>query len=69
MSNSVVFMFSSKCFRVFDLTLRSLIHFDFIFMYGVRECCNFILLHVAFYHQSLKRVSFSILYSCLLVVV
>ena len=29
------------------LTLRSLIHFEFIFVYGYRECPNFILLHVA----------------------
>ena len=29
------------------LTFRSLIHFEFIFVYGVRECSNFIILHVA----------------------
>ena len=29
------------------LTFRSLIHFEFIFVYGVTECSNFILLHVA----------------------
>ena len=29
------------------LTFRSLIHFEFIFVYGVRKCSNFILLHVA----------------------
>ena len=28
-------------------TFRSLIHFEFIFMYDVREYSNFILLHVA----------------------
>ena len=27
--------------------LRSLIHFEFIFVYGVRECSNFVLLRVA----------------------
>ena len=32
---------------VSGLTFRSLIHFEFIFVYGVRECSNFILLHVA----------------------
>ena len=32
---------------VSGLTFRSLIHFQFIFVYGVRECFNFILLHVA----------------------
>ena len=29
------------------LTFRSLIYFEFIFVYGVRESSNFILLHVA----------------------
>ena len=40
-------MFSSKSFIVSDLTFRSLIHFEFIFVYGFRKCSNFILLHVA----------------------
>ena len=40
-------MFSSKSFIVSGLTFRSLIHFEFIFVYGVRKCFNFILLHVA----------------------
>ena len=40
-------MFSSKSFIVSGLTFRSLIHFEFIFVYGVRRCSNFILLHVA----------------------
>ena len=30
-----------------SLTFRSLIHFEFIFVYGVRMFSNFILLHVA----------------------
>ena len=30
-------MFSSRSFIVSGLTLRSLIHFEFIFVYGVRE--------------------------------
>ena len=38
MSKSVVPMFSSRSFMVSDLTFRSLIHFEFIFAYGVREC-------------------------------
>ena len=40
------------------VTFRSLIHFEFIFVYGVKECSNFILLHVALQfsqHQLLKR--------------
>ena len=37
----------SKGFIFSGLTFRSLIHFEFIFVYGVWECSNFILLHVA----------------------
>ena len=37
-------MFSSKSFIVSGLAFRSLIHFEITFMYGVRECSNFILL-------------------------
>ena len=33
-------MFSSKSFIVSSLTFRSLIHFEFIFVYGVRECSS-----------------------------
>ena len=47
MSSSVLPMFSSKRFIVSGLIFRSLIHFEFIFVYGVRKCSNFILLHVA----------------------
>ena len=39
-------LFSSKCFIVSGLTFRSSIYFEFIFVYGVRKCSNFILLHV-----------------------
>ena len=48
------------CFIVSGLTFRSLIHFEFIFVYGVRKCSNFILLHVAIQfsqHHLLKRLS------------
>ena len=54
-------MFSSKSFIVSGLTFSSLIHFEFIFVYGVRECSNFILFHVAVLfskHHLLKRLSF-----------
>ena len=46
MSESVLTMFSSKSFIVSDLTLRSLIHFEFIFLCGVRKCSSFILFQV-----------------------
>ena len=61
MSKGVLPMFSSRSFIVFRLIFRSLIHFEFIFVYGVRECSNFILLHVAVqfsHHLLLKRLSF-----------
>ena len=35
MSESVLPMFSSRSFIVSGLTLRSLIHFEFIFVYGI----------------------------------
>ena len=43
MSKSVLPVFSSMSFIVFGLIFRSLIHFEFIFVYGVRKCSNFIL--------------------------
>ena len=46
MSLNVLPIFSSKSFIVYAPTFRSLIHFEFIFVYGVRKCSNFILLHV-----------------------
>ena len=61
MSKSVLPMFSSKSFILSSLTFKSLIHFEFIFLHGVRECSNFILSHVAVQfpqHHSLKRLSF-----------
>ena len=60
MSLSFLPMFSSKSFIVSCLTFRSLIHFEFIFVYGLRKCSNFILLHVAVQfsqHHLLKRLS------------
>ena len=44
MSESVLPMFSSGSFIVSGLTLSSLIHFEFIFVYGVRKCSSFIFL-------------------------
>ena len=61
MSESVLSMFSSKSFIVSDHTFRSLIHFEFIFVYGVRKCSSFILLQVVdefSRHYLLKRLSF-----------
>ena len=52
--------FPLKSFIVSGLTFRCLIHFEFIFVYGVRKCSNFILLHVAIQFSQnhlLKRLS------------
>ena len=60
MSSTVLPMLSSKSFISSGLTFRSLIHFAFIFVYGVRKCYNFILLRVAVHfsqHHLLKRLS------------
>ena len=68
MLKSVLPVFSSKSFIVSDLTFRSLTYFEGFFVYGVRECSNFILLHVPVQfsqHHLLKRLSFHLLYSFL----
>ena len=48
MSKSVLPMFSSKSFIVSGLTFGPLIHFDFIFVHGIREKSSLIHLRVAF---------------------
>ena len=53
--------FPLKIFIMSTLSFTSSIHFEFIFVYVVRECSNFILLHVAVQfslHHLLKRLSF-----------
>ena len=54
-------MFSSRSFIVSGLMFRSLIHFGFIFVCGVRKCSSFILLQVVdqfSQHHLLKILSF-----------
>ena len=61
MSKIILPVFSSESFIVSGLTFKSLIHFEFIFVYGVRKCSNFILLPVDVQfpqYQWLKRLSF-----------
>ena len=61
MSESVLPMFSSRSFIVSGLTFRSVIHFEFIFVYGVRKYSSFILLQVVdqfSQHHLLKKLSF-----------
>ena len=61
MSESVLPMFSSRSWIISGLTFRSLIHFEFVFVYGVRKCSSFIRLQVVdqfSLHHLLKRLSF-----------
>ena len=61
MSKSILPMFSFRRFIVSGLTFRFLNHFEFIFVYSIRKCSNFILLQVAVQFSQLhllKRMSF-----------
>ena len=56
---------------VSSLTINSLIHFEFTLVYSVRECFNFILLHVTtvftvFPATLIEETVFPIRYYCLL---
>ena len=65
MSESVLPMLSSRNFIVSGLMFRFLIHFEFIFVNGVRKCSSFILLQVVdqfSQHHLLKEIVFSPLY-------
>ena len=53
MSENVLPMSSSRSFTVLFLIFKPLIYFEFISVYGVRECDNFIGLHVV------SRLTFS----------
>ena len=61
MSESVLPMFSSRSFIVSGLIFRSLNHFEFIFLYGVRKCSSLTLSDVVdqfSQHYLLKRLPF-----------
>ena len=55
---------SSRSLIVSSLTCRSLIHFEFIFVYGIRKCSSFILLQVIdqFSQHHLLKIVFNPLY-------
>ena len=57
-------MFSFRSCIVSGLKFRSLIHFEFIFVYGVRKCSSFILLQVVdqFSQHHLLKIVFNLLY-------
>ena len=60
MSEGILPIFSFKSFIVSSLIFGSLMHFQLIFVHGVRDCSNFILLHVAVgfsQNHLLKRLS------------
>ena len=61
MSDSVLPVFSCRRFIISGLKFRSLIHFEFIFVYAVRQSSSFILLQVVdqfSLNHLLKRLSF-----------
>ena len=61
MSEDILPMFSCRSFMVSYIVFKSLSHFEFIFVYGVRVYRNFTDLHVAvklFQHCLLTRLSF-----------
>ena len=61
MSERVLPMFSCRGFIVSGFTFRSLIHFEYIFVHGVRKCSSFIHLQVVdqlSQHFLLKGLSF-----------
>ena len=54
--------FQESSFVLYNLTSKSLIHFQFIFVYGVRKQSSLILLHTTVQfskHHLLKKLSFS----------
>ena len=57
MSKRLLPMFSFRSFMVPGLTFRSLIHFEFIFVYGIRTQPSFILLHVTIEEAQLLKSS------------
>ena len=68
MSESVLPMLSSRSFIVSGLTFRYLIHFEFIFVYGMRESLtSLIYIHLSSFCNTTywRDYLFSIVYSCL----
>ena len=60
MASSVLPMFSSKSYSFWSY-VKVLIHLEFIFVYGIRKCSDFILLHIVVQFSQdhfLKRLSF-----------
>ena len=58
-SKNIQPMCSSSSFMVFGLTFRSLVHYEFIFGYSVRNCSHFVLLQIAIQFSQRRLLSFS----------
>ena len=61
LSKRVLLMFYCKSFKVSGLKFRSVIHFEFIFVYSVRKYSNFIPVQIAVLfsqHHIMKMLSF-----------
>ena len=61
MSENVLPMFSSRSFMESCLIFKSLSHFEFVSVYGMKEYSDFVDLHAAVQlsqHHLLKRLSF-----------
>ena len=60
MSEILLPLFSSRIFMIAGLTFKSLIHFEFILVCGIRRWCSFIFLHVSVQfsqHHLLNKLS------------
>ena len=58
----IFYCFSSRVFMVLSLTFKSLIHFEFILVYGINWCSSLFCLHVSVQFSQLhllKRLSLS----------
>ena len=55
----------NKSFIVSGLIYKSLIHFEFVFVYGIRKCSNFILLQVTIQFSLGEGNGTPLQYSCL----
>ena len=64
----ILLLFSSRLFMVSSLTLMSLIHFEFILVYGIRKWTSFIFAGSCptFPTRFINRLSYPIVCSCFL---
>ena len=65
MPKSALSMISSKSFIVSGLKFKSLIHVEFIFVYGIKMCSSLILLVVVYQVSQLHLLKSLIVFSSL----